>query len=259
MQRKKKEKESAVENATKACKKTIRGLKSNLTSALAQVALLSAKNARAEADGMRSQGRAVDAEAQLESTAKKLKAAKEVNKTLAADLRAAEDRAVSLADELAELQKRDAEDAADKADEAYDEIIGVDQETRDYPLEMREKVIKMLALRVAPSAVGPLLEMMGYVQPGLTWIYNMRRELRIVVLLLAAAAAADPSVSSRDHIPCVLMLSHLATIAAGHVGASRHRCDDLRGRLRACGLLPCSSPTGSARPPTSSASLVSSR
>jgi hypothetical protein len=238
MHKNKKEKESAVEKATKALKETIQGLKSQLTSARAQVARMSTKNAKAEADAIRSQGRAADAEAQLENTAKKLKAAVAVNKDLAADLRAAEDEAVRLADELAELQQHDAEDAAEAACEAYDEAIGVDKKTRDYPPEMREKVIKMLALRIPPSAVGPLLEMMGYAQPSLTWIYNMRRELRIVVLLLAAAAAADPSVSSRDHIPFVLMLSHLATIAAGHVGASRHRCDDLRGRLRACGLLP---------------------
>ncbi len=114
MHKNKKEKESAVEKATKALKETIRGLKSKLTSALAQAALVSTKNAQAEADAMRSQGRAADAEAQLESTAKKLKAANAVNKDLAADLRAAEDEAVRLADELADLQQHDAEDAADE-------------------------------------------------------------------------------------------------------------------------------------------------
>ena len=82
MHKNKKEKESAVEKATKALKETIRGLKSKLTSALAQAALVSTKNAQAEADAMRSQGRAADAEAQLESTAKKLKAANAVNKDL---------------------------------------------------------------------------------------------------------------------------------------------------------------------------------
>ena len=199
MHKNKKEKESAVEKATKALKKTIHGLKSQLTSARAQVARMSTKNAKAEADAIRSQGRAADAEAQLENTAKKLKAAVAVNKDLAADLCAAEDEAVRLADELAELQQHDAEDAAEAACEAYEESAGV-KAGRTYPPEFREKVLKLLALRVPPSSIIPILQgdlPEGFDAPCLTWVYNMRRELRVAVLLLAAAAAADPSVSPR--------------------------------------------------------------
>ena len=120
-----------------------------------------------------------------------LRKSKEKNKELVAELRFAENRIFELQEGLERDLQAEAEMAYDKTDEGYDEATGVES-GRTYTPEFRARVLKLLALRVPVASIVPVLQATRQLPveekpPSLWWIYNMRRELSVVVLILAAS------------------------------------------------------------------------
>ena len=121
------------------------------------------------------------------------------------DLHATENKLAEMEEQLQDFQDEFACSANTttfrkaQADADYEEETGECANAgRQHPHEVREAVMKYLALGIAPSRVSSCMRIGKFnftgPQPKLRWVQHMRSELRVAVCMLAAASAADPEV-----------------------------------------------------------------
>ena len=123
------------------------------------------------------------------------------------DLHATENKLAEMEEQLQDFQDEFAcsanttafRKARADADADYEEETGECANAgRQHPHEVREAVMKYLALGIAPSRVSSCMRIGKFnftgPQPKLRWVQLMRSELRVAVCMLAAASAADPEV-----------------------------------------------------------------
>ena len=123
------------------------------------------------------------------------------------DLHVTENKLAEMEEQLQDLQDEFAcsanktafRKAQADADADYEEETGECANAgRQHPHEVREAVMKYLALGIAPSRVSSCMRIGKFnftgPQPKLRWVQLMRSELRVAVCMLAAASAADPEV-----------------------------------------------------------------